>query len=140
MRNAALQVEPLTPSWIQALLPFIKEALIATTGRKSTVKVVITFNAHEPDIAHWNQTTEQRLQINLLTRLSDTATRALFSPEPPDVSYRRAIASIIEEGGKVREAVKVQKIGCRQLVLDFKEGRLTGVQEIRSVPIRNQKR
>lgn len=140
MRNSTLQVEPLTPSWIQALLPLIKDALLATVGRKCTVEVTITFNAQEPDVAHWNQVTEQKLQVNLLSRLSETSTRSLFSAEPADVSLRKAIALIVEKGDKLRYELKRQPFGCRQLVLILKEGRLTGLKSVESVPLRNPKR
>lgn len=140
MRNSTLQVEPLTPSWIQALLPLIKDALLATAGRKCTVEVTVTFNAQEPDVAHWNQLTEQKLQINLLSRSAETSARALFSAEPADVSMRKAIGLIVEKGDKLREELKRQPFGCRQLVLNIKEGRLTGVKSVESVPLRNQKR
>lgn len=141
MKNTStLQVEPLAPSWIQALLPLIKDALLSTAGRKSAVEVTITFNAQEPDVAHWSQVTEQKFRINLQSRLVEATARSLFSAEPPDVSVRRAIALIAEKGGKLRDDLKRQPFGCRQLVLVIKEGRLTGLKSLESVPLRNQKR
>lgn len=125
---------------MQALLPLIKDALMATTGRKCTVEATITFNAQELDVAHWSQVTEKKLQINLRSRLAETTTRPLFSEEPAEVSMQKAIALISEKGGKLRDELKRQPLGCRQLVLIIKEGRLTGLKSIESVPLRNQKR
>ncbi|MFQ3617435.1 MAG: hypothetical protein SNJ57_09995 [Cyanobacteriota bacterium] len=72
--------------------------------------------------------------------MTETSARALFSPEPADVSIRKAIALIIQKGDKLREELKRQPFGCRQLVLILKEGRLTGLKSVESVPLRNQKR
>jgi hypothetical protein len=140
MQHTSFSIEPLAPSWIQALIPLLKKSLEETAGRESTIEVVITFDASSPTIAKWNEIATRKVAVNLATRKVEKWTESLFETEEFDESLRRAIASISQEGGKVREELKHDPVGCRQLVLNLKEGRLTGIKSVRSIPIRNQKR
>lgn len=140
MHPSSLSVEPLAPSWIQALIPLLKRSLEETVGRASTIEVVVTFDASSPNVARWTETAVRKVAVNLATRKVEKDAENLFENETFDESMSRAIASISREGGKVREELKHDPVGCRQLVLNLKEGRLTGIKTVRSIPLRNQRR
>lgn len=140
MQYTSLTVEPLTPAWIQALIPLLKKALEETAGRESTIEVVITIDASNPAIAKWSEVATRKAEVNLSTRKLEKRTDPLFENEPLEASLRRAIDYIGQEGKPVLDSLKRDPVGCRQIILNLKEGRLTGIKSLRSIPVRNQRR
>lgn len=133
-------VEPLTPAWLQALIPLLKSALEETAGRDSTIEVVITIDADRPAIANWKEVATRRAGVNLVTRQLEKRTELLFESEPAETSLRRAIDYMSREGKQVLESIKLDPTGSRQMILNIKEGRLAGIKSLRSVPVRNRRR
>jgi len=138
--SSSLSVQPLAPAWIQALIPLLKSALEETAGRDSTIEVVITFDAIAPNIARWKETVSRKVAVNLATRKVERGAKTMFEGETLDDSMQRAIKFISDEGEGVLAELKNYPVGCRQIVLNLKEARLTGIQIVRSIPVRNRTR
>jgi len=136
----AVPLDPIVPGWIKPLIQPLAAILEETRGSRCTADVTITFEATSPDTAKWSEVVTRKHSINVKdrygTRIPKDA-RNGNGDHDNDNNLRRATFVMLQATSEFREDLLKDELGCRQIILVVKEGRLAGIKTTRSVPVRD---
>lgn len=132
----AVPLDPIVPDWIKPLIQPLAAILEETRGIRCTADVTITFEALSPDTAKWSEVVTRKHSINVMSRHATLTKDARH--ENGDSDLRRAVSVMLQATAtsKFRENLLKDELGCRQIILVLKEGRLAGIKITRSMPVR----